>query len=170
MLEAANTQLELLTVRELNSNAGGMDAGGAPEVGSWFCTYASAHTTAKICYQMLRLGALTFVLVAQGAIGNVHQTKTADVARLLDPATPAWQLLNLELYELSLRSEAGLIVRDDRVQRGLLAGTLAKVRFVPKVDHVLTLSVQNEKNAQRYCRILHYPRCVTCPRYPWPPS
>src|SRR5205085_5397020 len=92
VLQAANGQLDLLIVRELNSNAGGMGAGGAPEVGKRFCTYASHQTMAKIRHQAVRLGALTFVSVAARSIDNARQTTTADLHRLLEDHTPTWQI------------------------------------------------------------------------------
>lgn len=150
VLEAANGQLDLLIVRELNSNAGGMGAGGAPEVGSRFCAYAAHQTTAKIRHQALRLGALTFVAVAGQGLANARLTTAADVHRLLDEHAPAWLLRDLELYELPLRSEDGLAVRDDRGLRGLLAGTLAKARFAEGVERLLNLREVNEKSTSRF--------------------
>lgn len=137
VLEACNAQLDQLVVRELNSNAGGMGAGGGPEVGARFCAYAAQQTSAKIRRQMVRLGGLTYTAVAPRSIGNVGKVTKENVSLMLEKPSAAWELRDMEFYELPLRSEDGAAVRGNRTLRGLLAGTLAQARFTEEVNRLL---------------------------------
>ena len=141
--EACNAQLDLLIVRELNSNAGGMGAGGSPEVGARFCAYTAQRTSAKIHREMVRLGGLTYAAVALRSFGNVQQMTEKNVDMMLEEHIPAYELLDMELYELPLRSEEGAAVRDNRTLRDLLAGTLAQARFTEEVNRLLNLCEAN---------------------------
>jgi hypothetical protein len=138
VLEAGNGKLDLLIVSEFNSNAGGMGAGGGPEIGGRFCVFAAKKTAAKIRRRMLRLGGLTFARVAPRAIYNAGHTTQANVSFMLDAVGPAGELRDLELYELPLRSEAGVAIRDNRLQRSVLAATLAQARNTDEVKHELS--------------------------------
>jgi len=75
VLEAANGELDLLVVRDLNSNAGGMGAGGGTEVGMQFCAYAAQRTSAKIRRHMVRLGGLTYAAVAPRPLSTLARRR-----------------------------------------------------------------------------------------------
>jgi hypothetical protein len=77
-------------------------------VGTQFCAYAPQRTSAKIRRHMVRLGGLAYAAVAPQAFINVGYTTAANIALMLETQTPAWELRDLELYELPLRSEDGL--------------------------------------------------------------
>jgi hypothetical protein len=150
VLEAGNAKLDLLIVSEFNSNAGGMGAGGGPEIGGRFCAFAATKTAAKIRRRMVRLGGLTYARVAPRAIINAGHTTQANVSFMLDEVMPAGELRDLELYELPLRSEAGVAIRDNRVQRSLLAGTLAQARYTDGVKHELSRIEVNLVSKSRF--------------------
>jgi len=153
VLEAGNGQLDLLIVSEFNSNAGGMGAGGGPATGSRFCAYAAQRTAAKIRRRMLRLGGLTYTAVStvpDRVFDNTRKTIRADVSFILDEVMPAGELRDLELYELPLRSEAGVAIRDNRLQRSLLAATLAQARYTDGIKHRLSLREVNEAITSRF--------------------
>jgi hypothetical protein len=127
-----------------------MGAGGGPEIGGRFCAFAATKTAAKIRRRMVRLGGLTYARVAPRAIINAGHTTQANVSFMLDEVMPAGELRDLELYELPLRSEAGVAIRDNRVQRSLLAGTLAQARYTDGVKHELSRIEVNLVSKSRF--------------------
>jgi hypothetical protein len=56
VLEAANGQLDLLVVRELNSVSPGLGIGGSPDISGQFCAYTAQKVSAKIRRQTIHLG------------------------------------------------------------------------------------------------------------------
>ena len=153
LLEATNGRMPMIEVRELNSNAGGMGSGGAPEIGSLFLDYAERHTSATFRHHMLRIGGLTFAAIAPKALDNTGRVTGSNVEQLLG-SSHARRTRSLELYELPLRDEDGCPVRDHREQRGLLAGTLLQARFAPAVAMELEDREVNHRSASQLGEIL----------------
>ncbi len=144
MLEVTNGQLELIEVRELNSNAGGMGSGGAPEVGELFIRWAAVRTEAKFEHRMFRFGGLGHATIAKRAIGNAAERIESNLNSALECADPR-RTYSLELAELPLRNEAGLPLRDNRELRAALTGALIQARFSKKVTLLVDASEVNFK-------------------------
>ena len=159
LLEAGNGQLDLVIVREFNSNAGGMGAGGGPAIGSRFCHYVATRSSAKIRRAMVRLGGLTYARVAPRAIVNAGQTTQENLSFMLNSMAPARELRDLDLYELPLRSEDGAAIGDNRELRSRLGATLAQARYADSVNHLLNLSEVNRIARSRFGGMLRSRAC-----------
>jgi len=159
VLEAVNGSLGLLVVHEFNSNAGGMGAGGAPEIGARFCAYAAQYTTAKIRRRMMRLGGLTYAPLSWRTIRNTRDVTRDNLAFMVDGPIAVRELRDLELYELPLRSEAGDPIRDKQRLRSQLAATLAQARYTDCVNDGLNLREINEIPASRFGGMLRGLAC-----------
>ena len=156
VLEAVNGSLGLLVVHEFNSNSSGMGAGGAPEIGARFCAYAAQYTTAKIRRRMMRLGGLTYAPLSWRTIRNTRDVTRENLAFMLDGPISVRELRDMELYELPLRSEAGVPIRGNQRQRSQLAATLVQARYTDCVNNGLNLREVNENPFEPLWR--HAPR------------
>lgn len=136
LLEAANGQISLIEVQEQNSNAGGMGAGGGPLLGALFLAYAERRTNAQFRHVMLRAGGLTYARVAPGAFDNTCMTTESNIEAVLGHSFTR-RTRDLEFYELPLRDEEGIALRDKREQRDALAGALMQARLSEGVAAVL---------------------------------
>jgi hypothetical protein len=134
-----------------------MGAGGGPAVGRRFCNYAARRTAAKIRHRMMRLGGLTYIAVSakeEGVLVNTLVTTREDIQFIHSETIPPGELRDLELYELPLRSETGVAIRDNRDQRSRLAGTLAQARFSHSVNSRLSEWEVNRTHTSRFGNVL----------------
>lgn len=136
LMVAANGTLSHVEVVEVNSNAGGMGAGGGPEIGHFLSTHIETFSRATVKYTMFRVGTLTYLPIAPRAAANARMATKSNMTRLGKQRAER-RIQDVELAELPLRDEAGRALGAEYEQRAWLAGTLLQARRAPEVAALL---------------------------------
>ncbi len=144
LMISANGTLSHVEVVEVNSNAGGMGAGGGPEIGQFLATHIERFSRATVKYTMIRIGALTYLPVAPRAAANARLATRANLARLGKQRTER-RILDVELAELPLRGEDGQALGAEYDSRSWLASTLFQARRSPEVTALLDAREVNHR-------------------------
>lgn len=144
VMVAANGALSHVEVVEVNSNAGGMGAGGGPEIGHYLAAHMEAFSRATVKHSMFRVGALTYLPVAPRAASNARLATKSNILRL-GKQRAARRIQSLELVELPLRSHAGRVVGENHEQRDRLTSVLMQARRSPEVVELLDSLEVNDR-------------------------
>jgi hypothetical protein len=136
LMVAANGALSHVEILEANSNAGGMGAGGGPEIGHYLATHIETFSRATVKYTMFRVGALTYLPVAPRAAANARMATKSNAARIAKQRTER-RIQDVELAELPLRGEDGRALGAEYEQRAWLASTLLQARRAPEVADLI---------------------------------
>jgi hypothetical protein len=147
VMVAANGALAHVELIEVNSNAGGMGAGGGPEIGDFLAAHLERSSQATVKHSMYRVGALTFLTLAPRAVGNARMVTVSNLARLTRQRS-ARRIQSMELIELPLRDQAGRPIGDDRELRDRLIDTLMQARRSPEVCALLDAREVNDRDGE----------------------